>query len=135
MYIFPLFSSTFSPFSVTQNLAQIFRFHYIKCYFLHNIHSLSTSHSTVVVSLPLWPLLSSIFCQMSVYFFLYRLLVLCHYVHCNFPLSLHSVTSSKYTSLASVSLCQVLSMAVCPMSVYLRMYRLQFAVSMPTAIS
>jgi hypothetical protein len=120
--------------------------HHVHCSLLHSVHCLSVPHTVPSIgSVPLCPLQSSTFCPLSVstshctvcwfcvtmstavfyilttvcqYLTLYRLLVLCHYVHCSL---LHSVQclSIPHTvpSIGSVSLCPLQSSTLCPLSV------------------
>jgi hypothetical protein len=81
--------------------------------------SVSTSHCTVfwlnvTVSTFVFYILSTV----CLYLTLYRLLVLCHYVHCYLLHSAHclSIPHTK-ASVGSVSLCLLLSSTLCPLSV------------------
>jgi hypothetical protein len=81
--------------------------------------SLSTSHSTiwwfcVTMSIVVFYSLSTVF----QYFTLYRLLDLCHYVHCYLLHSVHFLpVTHTVPSDGSVSPCPLLSSTVCPSSV------------------
>ena len=120
--------------------------HYPECCLLQSVHSLSVSHTLPSAgSVSLCPLLSSTVCPLSVstsqctvswfcvtmstaafyslstvceYLTLYRLLFLCHYVHCCLPQSVHCLSVlHTVPSLDSVSLCPLLPSRVCPLSV------------------
>jgi len=60
----------------------------------------------------------------SVYLTQYRLLVLCHYVHCCLLHSLKYLYTTNCTVLVSVSLGPLLSSTDCPLPLNLTMYRL-----------
>ena len=88
--------------------------------------SVSTSHCTVcwlcvTMSTAVFNSLSPV-CQ---YFTPYHLLVMCHYVHCCLLQSVHCLSvPHTVLSVASVSLCPLLSSTVYPLSVYLTLYSL-----------
>ena len=113
---------------------------------VQSVHCLSVPHNVPSVSsVSLCPLLSSTVCPLSVsnshctvcwfcvtmssavfyslptvykYLILYRLLVLCHYVHCCLLDSVHCLSvAHTVPSVSSVSLCPLLSSLVCPLSV------------------
>ena len=119
---------------------------YVPCSFLQSVHSLSVPHTLPSVgSVSLCPLLPFTVCTMSVsfshctvcwfyvtisttvfyslsnvcqYLTLYRLLVLCHYVHCCLLHSVHCLSvHHNEPSVGSVSLCPLLPSKVCPLSV------------------
>jgi len=91
---------------------------YVYCFVLEPVHPLSVPHtvpSVVFVSLS-----TAFYCSLSTvcqYLTLYRLFVLCHYVHCFLlqPVYCLSVPHSV-PSVGFVSLCLLLSTAVCPLS-------------------
>ena len=119
---------------------------YVHCCLLHSVHCLSVPHIIQSVSsVSLFPLLPSTVCSLSVsnthctvcwlcvtmstasfyslsnvcqYLTLYRLLFLCHYVHCCLLQSVHCL-SVPHTEpcLCSVSLCPLLPSIFCPPSV------------------
>jgi hypothetical protein len=70
------------------------------------------------------------------YLTVYRLLVLCHYVHCCLLQSVHCLSvPHTIPSVGSVSLCPLLSSTVCPMSVStLQCTVCWFCVTMSTAV-
>jgi hypothetical protein len=81
--------------------------------------SLSTSHCAVcwfcvTISTAAFYILSNV-CQ---YLTLYRILVLCHYIHCCLLQSVYCLSVPQNVPyVGSVSLCPLLSSTICPMSV------------------
>jgi hypothetical protein len=120
--------------------------HYVHCCLLQSVHCLSVPHTVPsVVSVSICPQLPSTVCPLSVstshctvcwfcvtmstaafyipstvcqYLTLYRLLVLCHYVHSCLQHSLHSLSvPHTLPAVGSVSLCTLLSSIVCSLPV------------------
>jgi len=132
--------------SVPHVLPSVFLCLYVHCCLLQSVHSLSVPHNIPPVgSVSLGPLPSYTLCPLSVstshctvcwfcvtistaffytlstisqYLTLYRLLVLCHYVHCCPLQSVHCLSvPHTVPSVCSVSLCLMLPSTVCPLSV------------------
>jgi hypothetical protein len=112
--------------------------HYVHYSLVHSLHCLPVNHNVLSVgSVPLCPLLSSTFCSLSVrtsqftvywfrvtmstvcqYLTLYRLLVLCQYVHCSFLECVHCLSvPHTVPSVGSVSICPLLSSTISPLSI------------------
>jgi len=120
--------------------------HYVHCCLLQSVRCLSVPHNVPFVgSMPLCPLLSSTVCPLSVstshctvpcfcatmstavfyslstvcqYLTLFRLLVLCHYVHCCLLNSVRRLSvPHNVPPVGSMPLCPLLSSTVCPLSV------------------
>jgi len=120
--------------------------HYVHCCLLQSVHCLSVPHTLQSVgSVSLCPLLSSTVCPLSVstshctvcwfrvtmstavfyslstvcqYLTLYRLWVLCHYVHCGLLQPVHCLSvPHTVLSVRSVSVCPLRSPTVCPLHV------------------
>jgi len=108
--------------NVCQHLT-LYRFlvlcHYVHCCLLESVHCMSVPHTTVC-----WlcvTMSTAVFYSLStvcLYLTLYRLLVMCHYVHCCLlqPVHCRSVPHTVQ-SVGSVSLCPQVSSTVCPLSV------------------
>jgi len=121
-------------------------FQYVHCCLLGTVHSLSVPHTVPSVgSVSLCPLLPSTVCPLSddtthctvcrfcvsvstaafhslstvcQYLTLYRLLVLCHCVHCCLLQSVHCLSvPHTVLSVGSLTLCPLLPSTVCPLSV------------------
>jgi len=121
----------------------------------------SISHYTAFDSLSLCPVLSSKFCPLCLYITLYRLLVLCHYVHCslrqsahcvylhhtvrpsvlchyaqcNLQYSVHCLSTSHCTvSWFSVTMSTALYDSLPTVCIYITLHVLRFSVTMPNVI-
>jgi len=81
--------------------------------------SVSTSHCTVCLFCV--TMFTAVFYSLSIvcqYLTLYRLLVLCHYVHCCLLQSVHCLSvTHNVPCVCSLSLCPLLPSTVCPLSV------------------
>ena len=97
----------------------LFLCHYVQCCLLQSFHCLSAPVIVPSVgSVSLSPLLPSTARPVCQYLTLYRLLVLCHYVHGCFLLSVHCLSVPHILpSIGSVSLCPLLTSTVCPLFV------------------
>ena len=94
---------------LSQTVPSLFYCYYAHCYLLHTFHYLSTTHCTSVCSVSLFPLLSSILCQLSVYLTPYPLLFLFHYIQFCLLHSLHCLSvSPTVTSDCSLFLSELL---------------------------
>jgi len=173
--------------SLNQAITSLVLFHYAQCFLLYSAHVLYTntlpslgslslcpllsltvyplcvsiSHYTAFDSLSLFPVLFSKFCPLCLYITLYRLLVLCHYVHCCLrqsancvclyhiipPLilchyaqcylqnSVHCVSTSHCTvSWFSVTMSTALYDSLPTVCIYITLYVLRFSVTMPNVI-
>jgi len=71
----------------------LFLFHYVHCCLPNSVQILSLPHKVpYVVSVSLYPLLSSTDCPVSELITLYRLLILRHSIHCCVLLSIHCLS-------------------------------------------